>query len=269
MTVRAVEWKKPYTWGTAIEITEDKVINLLLREANNLLQVNGNNELYCDLQLDDELRPTDDFPVGVTTGRIVEDNGWDRTGTILCAKTTSWDNIKLVYTDEGEIWVDNGTGTFKKLYLASEVDELLAQLESELKDYVDAKTTFKPFPEEFVTDWTTQQFLASIENEDLHVGNVYLGQVSLSDMPAWITVEAEVEVYIYPSNWVSNVIYCIMRSADVSPYMWRCNSYQYRWWESLAPIPTVVSWNWVTYTINVSNTAPVSWTPNTTLTFKY
>lgn len=125
MVVRAVEWKKPYRWGTAIEITEDKVINLLLREANNLLHVNGNNELYCDLQLDDELRPTDDFPVGVTTGRINPDNWWDWEGTILCAKTTSGDNIKLVYTDEWEIWVDNGTGTFKRLYLASEVDALV------------------------------------------------------------------------------------------------------------------------------------------------
>lgn len=116
MPVRAVEWKKPYRWGTAIEITEDKVINLLLREANNLLHVNGNNELYCDLQLDDELRPTDDFPVGVTTGRINPDNWWDWEGTILCAKTTSGDNIKLVYTDAWEIWVDNGTGTFKRIF---------------------------------------------------------------------------------------------------------------------------------------------------------
>lgn len=126
MATRVVEWKKPYTGGVAIEITKDKVINLLLREANNLLQVNGNNELYCDLQLNDELRPTDDFPVGVTTGRIVIDNGWDWEWTILCAKTTSWDNIKLVYTDAGEIWIDNWTGTFKRMYLASEVDELLA-----------------------------------------------------------------------------------------------------------------------------------------------
>lgn len=236
MTVRAVEWKKPYTWGTAIEITEDKVINLLLREANNLLQVNGDNELYCDLQLNDELRPTDDFPVGVTTGRIVEDNGWDRAGTILCAKTTSWDNIKLVYTDEWEIWVDNGTGTFNKLYLASEVDTLLSELESELKDYVDSKSTFKPYPEEFVTNWTTAQFLTSIENQNLPVWDVYLWQVSLSDMPAWVSVQAEVEVYIYPQN----VAYCIMRSADVSPYIWRCSSYQYRWWEAI--------WGWATYT---------------------
>lgn len=230
MTVRAVEWKKPYTWGTAIEITEDKVINLLLREANNLLQVNGDNELYCDLQLNDELRPTDDFPVGVTTGRIVEDNGWDRTGTILCAKTTSWDNVKLVYTDEGEIWIDNWTGTFKKLYLASEVDDLLSELESELKDYVDNKSTFKPYPAEFVTNLTTAQFLTSIENQDLPVGNVYLWQVSLSDMPVWVNVQAEVEVYIYPQN----IVYCIMRSAEVVPYVWQVNSYSNRWWEPIA-----------------------------------
>jgi len=296
MPVRAVEWKNPYTWGTAIEITEDKVINLLLREANNLLQVDGNNELYCDLQLNDELRPTDDFPVGVTTWRIIEDNGWDRAGTILCAKTTSWDNIKLVYTDAWEIWVDNGTGTFKRLYLASEVDQLLENLEIELKQYVDAKTTFKPYPADFVTDWTTQQFLESIENADLSVWDAFLWQVSLSDMPSWVTVEAEVEVYIYPSNWASNVIYCIMRSADVSPYLWQCNSYQYRWWEAIGWWTTytawtgiditnnqisvdsntvamqadisVVSWDaWVTYIIKKSTTPPPAWTPSNVLTF--
>ena len=30
MTVRVVEWKKPYTWGTAIEITPDKVISYVI-----------------------------------------------------------------------------------------------------------------------------------------------------------------------------------------------------------------------------------------------
>jgi hypothetical protein len=43
------------------------VINVLLRELNNLIQVNGDNELYVDLQLADNILPTENFPVGVTT----------------------------------------------------------------------------------------------------------------------------------------------------------------------------------------------------------
>lgn len=57
----------------------------------------------------------------------------------------------------------------------------------------------------------------------------YLGRVSLNDMPDGIWSNAEVEVYIYPNN----IAYCIMRSADVSPYQWECNSYDFRGWEGI------------------------------------
>ena len=71
----------------------------------------------------------------------------------------------------------------------------------------------------------------------------YLGQVSLSDMPDGVTVQAEVEVYIYPQN----VAYCVMRSAEVSPYQWECNSYDYRGWESTrgggTQTPQVFHWS--------------------------
>ena len=96
------------------------------------------------------------------------------------------------------------------------------------KKYVDDNAvTFKPFPNSFVTNSTTQAFLNSITGASLTSGMAYLGQVSLSDMPEGVTVQAEVEVYIYPQN----VAYCVMRSAEVSPYIWECNSYEYRGWE--------------------------------------
>lgn len=98
------------------------------------------------------------------------------------------------------------------------------------KKYVDEKAvTFKAFPQEFDTTHSTQTFLTSIENQSLPVGMAYLGQVSLSDMPEDVSVQAEVEVYVYPQN----VIYCVMRSAEVSPYQWECNSYEYRGWEAI------------------------------------
>ena len=129
MTVRAVEWKKPYTWGQAIEIDENKVINLRLRAENNLIIYDaGDDEIYVDLQLPDEITPTDAFPVWVTTGRVIVDNGWDAQGTIICAKTTSGDNIKILYEDNWTLWIDNWTWTFKQIYFKSDVDWIITTL---------------------------------------------------------------------------------------------------------------------------------------------
>lgn len=127
MTVRAVEWKKPYTWWKAIEITEDKVINLKLRDENNLIIWDEwDNEIYVDLQLPDEIRPTDAFPVWVNTGRVIVDNWWDVSWTILVFKTTSGDNVKFLYWDDWKLYIDNGTWSFKQIYVKWEVDALLA-----------------------------------------------------------------------------------------------------------------------------------------------
>lgn len=140
MTVRAVEWKNPYTWGKAIEIDENKVISLRLRDENNLIIWDEwDNEIYVDLQLDDEIRPTDAFPVWITTGRVIIDNGWDKTWTLICAKTTSGDNIKIFYSDDGHLYVDNWTWLFTQVYLKPEVDALLL----ELRNYVNTELAKK------------------------------------------------------------------------------------------------------------------------------
>ena len=140
MTVRAVEWKKPYTWGKGIEIDENKVISLRLRDENNLIIWDEwDNEIYVDLQLDDEIRPTDAFPVWITTGRVIIDNGWDKTWTLICAKTTSGDNIKIFYSDDGHLYVDHWTWLFTQVYLKPEVDALLL----ELRNYVDEELAKK------------------------------------------------------------------------------------------------------------------------------
>ena len=140
MATRVVEWKKPYTWWKAISIDENKVISLNLRDENNLIIYDSwDDEIYVDLQLPDEIRPTYAFPVWVTTGRVIIDNGWDVTGTIICAKTTSWDNIKLLYGDNWKLYIDNGTWTFKQIYLKWEVDTLLQNL----RTYVDTELAKK------------------------------------------------------------------------------------------------------------------------------
>jgi hypothetical protein len=143
MATRIVEWKKPYTWWQAIEIDENKVISLRLRDENNLIIYDSwDDEIYADLQLPDEITPTDAFPVWVTTGRVVVDNGWDKAGTIICAKTTSWDVIKLVYADEGTLWIDNGTGTFKQIYFKWDVDTIVQAIYTYIDDNANTKTFF-------------------------------------------------------------------------------------------------------------------------------
>jgi len=140
MATRIVEWKKPYTWGKAIDIDENKVISLRLREENNLIIWDEwDNEIYVDLQLPDGIEPLDAFPVWITVWRVLVADDWDVTWTLACFKTTSWDNIKLLYGDNGKVYIDNGTGLFKQIYLKGEVDALLQAL----RTYVDAQLALK------------------------------------------------------------------------------------------------------------------------------
>ena len=132
MWVSIYEWEKTVTGWAWIEVTANKVINLLLRSANNLIKIDGNNEVYTDLQLEDGLATTDTLPVGVTTWRVLEADGWVKSWTMLCFKTTSWDYVTWIYGDDGKLYIDNWTGTFKQIYLKDEVDALFTQLRSEI-----------------------------------------------------------------------------------------------------------------------------------------
>lgn len=143
MAVRVVEWKKPYTWGKAITVDENKVISLNLRAENNLIIYDEwDDEIYVDLQLPDWIHPTYAFPVGITTGRVNVADDWDAEWTIVVFKTTSWDNIKLFYSDnvlEGgvvtedwKLYIDNWSWTFKQIYFKSDVDSVIAILQQQI-----------------------------------------------------------------------------------------------------------------------------------------
>lgn len=110
MAVRIKDGMIPYTWGVGIEITNNHVINVLLREMNNLIHVNEDRELYVDLQLDDGIEPDADFPVGVTTWRILQEDWRQESGQILNWKTTSWDYTRLINADDWNLYVDLGDG---------------------------------------------------------------------------------------------------------------------------------------------------------------
>lgn len=140
MAVRVVEWKKPYTWGKAISIDENKVISLNLRADDNLIIYDEwDNEIYVDLQLPDWIVPTDAFPIWCNVGRVSSEDGWDVTGTIVSFQTTSGDNIKLLYADDWTLWIDNGTGTFKQLLFKWDIDTIVTNL----TNYIDTELAKK------------------------------------------------------------------------------------------------------------------------------
>lgn len=135
MPVRIVEWKLPYTGGTGIEIDANKVISLLLREENNLIMVNDDNEVYTDLQLESGLTPASTFPVWVTVWKVLQTDWWTQNGLILNWKTTSWDYARWIYADDGELYFDKGTGTRNQVYYSSEVNTLITNLRNEVYEY--------------------------------------------------------------------------------------------------------------------------------------
>ena len=142
MATRIVEWKKPYTWWKAITVDENKVISLNLRDENNLIIYDAwDDEIYVDLQLPDWIKPVDAFPVWITTWRVLVADDRDVTWTLICAKTTSWDNIKILYGDNNKLYMDNGTWTFRQVYFADEVDAII-QL---IWDYLDENLNTKTF----------------------------------------------------------------------------------------------------------------------------
>lgn len=129
---RIVEWQLPYTWGTGIDIDTNKVISILLREENNLIEVNSDNELYTDLQLAVNITPSSDFPVWVTVGKVLAENWWSQNGLILNWKTTSGDYARWIYWADGKIYFDWWQGTWKQVYYSEEVDALFTALRWEL-----------------------------------------------------------------------------------------------------------------------------------------
>ena len=132
MPTRIVEWKLPYTWGTGIGIDTNKVISLLLREENNLIHVNDDNEVYTDLQLVANITPSSDFPVWVTVGKVLQTDWWDQNGLLLNRKTTSGDYARWLYWADGELYFDWGQGTWKQVYYSDEILALFTQLRGEL-----------------------------------------------------------------------------------------------------------------------------------------
>ena len=188
MSTRIVEWQVPFSWGTGIEITAQKVINVLLRDTNNLIHVNGDNELYCDLQLAKGIAPTDDFPAGVTVWKVLASDWRPQNWLALHWQTISGDYARWLYGANGEIYFDGGAGTWSQVYYASEVDDLFTTLRSELAnvafsgDYNDLIN--RPSVIQLQADWnqTDTDSPDYIKNKPTNLSD-FTNDLSLSDFP--------------------------------------------------------------------------------------
>lgn len=145
----------------------------------------------------------------------------------------NWDPIGTVEIDLSNYWT------------ISQVQQAIANALQASKDYADAGdatmlqsartytdnaiASFVPlraFPSSVVTDQSTTAFFNSIKALNLATGSMMLGLVELTDMPTGL-IQAEVRVEVYDNN----VVYGVMRSADLAPYVWEANSYDYHGWE--------------------------------------
>lgn len=214
MSTRVVDIERPYEWGTAIEVTQDKVINLRLRSENNLIIYDEwDNEIYVDLQLPSDIEPADAIPVWINTGRVLAADWWDYTGTIVVFKTTSWDNIKLLYADNGRVFIDNWTGTFKEIYLKWDVDALIWGL----RGYIDDELAKK---QDKLTAWANITIQEDPQTHELVISSTWWG----ASYTAWTGIDIDANDVIsvdstymswyiprssgiYPDNLIDSVIY--------------------------------------------------------------
>lgn len=230
MATRLVEWKKPYTWWKAIEITKDKVINLKLRDENNLIIYDDwDNEIYVDLQLPNEVEPTDAFPVWVNVGRVIVDNGWDKTWTLISAKTTSGDNIKLLYADDWTLWIDNWTWTFKQILFKWDIDDIVATL----TEYIDSHDTVvsdtapsDPYEWQLWYDTTNDTLKVYNGSTWVSTGSGWWGDVQVSTQAnniftPWMKIWGWTQSDFNNLTPDSNTAYLLLADQPTPPSPWR------------------------------------------------
>lgn len=236
MAVRIKDWMIPYTWGQGIEITNNHVINVLLRELNNLIMVNEDRELYVDLQLPDWIEPDDDFPVGVTTWKILQEDWWTQSWIILNWKTTSWDYVRFIYANDNKLYYDPWTWVWIEIWtwwwsvqinVATASTLGIIKLGSDTQQTESAVTATsvsgRTYPVQLNADnqavvnipWTDTTYTGwqnvTITNGEINVTLpnvlVYKGTVNdLSDLPSswqsvWDTYFVEWEDWMYSWDW--------------------------------------------------------------------
>lgn len=130
-----------------------------------------------------------------------------------------------LYRYDGTDWLD--LSGVNAEYVQTVADNTLTNSKTYTDEQIQAYVPLRGFPDTLKINGTTQQFFDSVKSLNLPVGSMLLGLVQFTDMPDSTLKQAEVQVEVYKNN----VLYCTMRSADVSPYVWTCNSFKYMGWQ--------------------------------------
>lgn len=218
-------WPNLSAWvGIDPEALTHRIIEVLLREENNLIQVTEDNELYVDLQLPNWVAPTDDFPVGVTTWSVQAVDGRPYTGTLLHYETTSWDYCQWLRGNNGNLYFDGWDGTRKQVYYADQILALLDEYIRRRDFYWDAEVisngtitlslsttvtpnaNFQVLPPEEVKDGQT--YILRVNNE----ATVY--NMSLSPL---IYNPHQVDLTLTPNAIDMFVFVCVNGSLELQP----------------------------------------------------
>lgn len=252
MTVRLYEWDKTETGWAGIEITDNKVVNLLLRSLNNLIKINADDEAYVDLQLEDWIEDDANMPVWVNVGRVLQADWWLATGTLLVAKTTSGDEIRFLFADNWKLYTDNWTWTFTQIYLKPEVDALLLQLRNELSE-----VAFSGLYEDLLnkpTLWT-----AAALDVGTNVWDVAQVQADWKLDPSIVPATIS-SIYTVPTHndltTLTNAVrwdYWVVTS-ESKTYILSADPYSVlaNWIEMLSPTSSVTSVNWQTWAVTLT-----------------
>lgn len=207
MVVRLKEWVKPLTSWDWVEITDNNVLNLRLRDENNLIIVNEDHEAYVDLQLPDWIANSDNLPIGVNVGRVLQADGRPVTWTLLSGQTTSGDRIKILYGDDGEIKVDNGTGTWKDITTAyfktqTEYDNLPNSKNSDWNLYIIVDNHLSLMPYSELVQLSIQDALTEVNTHPQEYVEYYYGEwdVAKQDLSGSYIIPSGKYAYLYNSD---------------------------------------------------------------------
>lgn len=112
--------------------TAQHTFRTLLREANNILHYNDEDELYADLQFEEWLTPTSAFPAWVSIWAVDSNDWWRESWLLLNAKTNDWAYMRRLYGDDGKLYFDGGLWVFKTIATTDDITSALSTLRSEL-----------------------------------------------------------------------------------------------------------------------------------------
>jgi len=148
----------------AVYADQEFYFKTLLRAADNLLHYNSNDELYADLQLENGITPTSNFPIWVCVGNVNWTDGWSHSGVLINSKTLDWNYIRWLYGENGKLYFDGWTGVFKEIFTSDDVSDILDTLRSELAEVA---FTWKSSDLDNDADFNSVPVLTEEQREDL------------------------------------------------------------------------------------------------------